>query len=76
MTDLPTVDGGFEIVFADPPWRFSGNSAAKPGRNAIAHYPCMTIPQLCAMPVREAVAELRRDGIIQNIRFDRPRRCG
>ena len=26
--------------------------------------------------VREVVTELRRDGIIQNIRFDRPRRCG
>ena len=26
--------------------------------------------------VREVVAELRRDGIIQNIHFDRPRRCG
>lgn len=57
MTDLPTIDGGWQIIFADSPWRFAGNSAAKPGRNAIAHYPCMTIPELCAMPVREIVAK-------------------
>ena len=54
---LPVTDGGWQVIFADPPWRFSGNSAAKPGRNAMGHYPCMTIQQLCDMPVKDIVAK-------------------
>lgn len=48
--------GPFDIVIADPPWRFTSNSAAKPGRNAFRHYPCMTFDQIAAMPVRDIAA--------------------
>lgn len=43
--------GRFDVILADPPWAFSGNSEAKPGRNVRRHYPTMTLPQICALPV-------------------------
>lgn len=49
--------GPFDVVLADPPWRFQSNSNAKPGRNALRHYPCMTVEEIAAMPVREIVAD-------------------
>lgn len=49
--------GPFDIVLADPAWRFASNSVAKPGKNAMAHYDCMTVPQICAMPVQDIVAK-------------------
>jgi N6-adenosine-specific RNA methylase IME4 len=54
---LPTVPGGFRVVCADPPWRFKSNSIAKPGRNALRHYPCMAPAEIAALPVKEIVAE-------------------
>lgn len=47
------MDNAFDIVLADPPWKFSSNSAAKPGRNAMRHYPCMSDREICALPVRD-----------------------
>lgn len=49
--------GGFKIVSADPAWNFSGNSIAKPGKNARKHYDCMSIAQICAIPVSDLVAD-------------------
>lgn len=56
MTDLPTTDGGWQVIYADPPWRFASNSATKPGRNAIKHYDCMTVEEICAVPVKDIAA--------------------
>ena len=55
--DLPQIEGGFEVIVADPPWRFASNSAAKPGRNARRHYDTMTVEQIAAMPVRNIAAK-------------------
>lgn len=67
MTDLRTLTahhvaeispyGGFPIVYADPAWNFSGNSKDKPGKNARQHYDCMPIGDICAIPVRDMVAD-------------------
>jgi len=46
----------YDIIVADPPWKFSSNSEAKPGRNARRHYPCMTDQQVSLLPVREWAA--------------------
>ena len=46
----------FDVILADPPWSFSGNSAARPGRNVRRHYPTMTVAEVAAMPVREIAA--------------------
>lgn len=57
MTDLPTTEGGWQVIAADPPWRFASNSADKPGRNARRHYDTMTLPEICDLPVREVAAK-------------------
>lgn len=44
----------FDVIISDPPWRFTNNSVAKPGRNAMRHYPCMTDAELCALPIPAA----------------------
>ncbi len=46
---------GIDVVYADPPWKFASNSKAKPGRNAMRHYPCMTDAEICALPVKNWV---------------------
>lgn len=46
----------YSIILADPPWRFASNSKAKPGRNAMGHYDCMTDAEICALPVSEWAA--------------------
>ena len=45
-----------EIVYADPPWKFNSNSLAKPGRNPMRHYQCMTDMQIQAIPVERWLA--------------------
>jgi N6-adenosine-specific RNA methylase IME4 len=63
---VPSVDweplpepppGGWGVIYADPPLRFKSNSEAKPGRNAMRHYPCLTIPQLCTLPLKPLLAK-------------------
>lgn len=44
----------YDIVVADPPWRFASNSEAKPGRNAMRHYPCMRDAEIAALDVPAA----------------------
>ena len=57
MTNLPTTPGGWKCVVADPPWAFSSNSKAKPGRNAMRHYDVMSLDDIAAMPVKQIVAD-------------------
>ena len=45
-----------QIVYADPPWTFNGNSKKKPGRNARRHYECMSLDEICSIPVKAALA--------------------
>jgi len=49
--------GGWPIIYADPPWDFSGNSKDKPGKNARAHYPTMKVPDIAALPVKTLAAD-------------------
>ena len=49
--------GPYDIIYADPAWKFASNSKAKPGRNAMRHYPVMTDAEICALPVRDWSAE-------------------
>lgn len=48
--------GPFDVILADPPWRFASNSVTRPGRNALRHYATMTVPQIAALPVTEIAA--------------------
>lgn len=51
----------FEVIIADPPWRFASNSDKKPGRNARGHYECMKLDEIAALPVRDIAA---RDALL------------
>lgn len=49
----------YDIIVADPPWKFASNSAAKPGRNAFRHYECMTLAE-----VQEHRPDAAKDALI------------
>lgn len=53
MNDLPTIDGGFGCILADPPWAFrtfSGKNAT-PHRGAHDHYVTTETTDLGAIPL-------------------------
>jgi N6-adenosine-specific RNA methylase IME4 len=43
-----TVADAFEVIYADPPWRYDNGT---PGREIERHYPTMTQQEICALPV-------------------------
>ncbi len=43
--------GGFRVILADPPWEFEQFSEKGQGKSAQAHYDCMPLEQIAAMPV-------------------------
>ena len=57
LRSIVSHHGAFEVIAVDPPWKFSGNSAAKPGRNCRRHYPTMTLDEIAALPVGELASE-------------------
>lgn len=59
QTPLPC--GPFEVILADPPWKFASNSEARPGRNPRRHYACMPIGEIASMPVARIAA---RDALL------------
>ena len=52
----PPRPGTYRAIYADPPWRFSTYSDKGKGRSAEAHYDCMTLPEIKALPVLEWAA--------------------
>ena len=47
----PPGAGDYRAIYADPPWRFATYSERGKGRSAEAHYDCMTLPEIKAIPV-------------------------
>lgn len=47
----------YRVVVADPAWAFKSNSTHNPGRNAMGHYPCMSLSDIAALPVRNHLAK-------------------
>jgi N6-adenosine-specific RNA methylase IME4 len=46
--------GKYRVVYADPPWKYGDSRDGLDGTTgATAHYPTMTITELCALPVTE-----------------------
>jgi N6-adenosine-specific RNA methylase IME4 len=43
----------YNIIYADPPWTFKTYSEKGEGRNATQHYDCMSLKDICDMPVQE-----------------------
>jgi N6-adenosine-specific RNA methylase IME4 len=47
-------DRRYPVILADPPWPYQAyNSASGMERAAEAHYPCMSIEDICALPVAD-----------------------
>lgn len=46
--------GKYRVIYADPPWKYGDSRDGLDGTTgATAHYPTMTISELCALPVKE-----------------------
>lgn len=54
---LTGLNGEYDVFYADPAWRFKSNSEAKPGRNPMRHYKCITPEEIAALPVKEHVTK-------------------
>ena len=52
-----TYQGGYRVLYADPPWSFATYSDKGKGRSAEAHYDCMSLDAIKALPVRELAAD-------------------
>jgi N6-adenosine-specific RNA methylase IME4 len=54
---LPTVEGGFKTVLADPPWRFTNRTGkVAPEHRRLDRYDTMTAAQIAGLPVADQVA--------------------
>ena len=42
----------YGVIYADPPWYFKNYSKKGTGRNAVAHYDCMSIDKLKQLPIK------------------------
>lgn len=47
----PPQAGSYRVIYADPPWRFATWSDRGKGRSAEAHYDCMSLGEIKALPV-------------------------
>ena len=48
---IPFPNKKYNIIYADPAWYFKSYSSKGEGRNAIQHYDCMSINDICNLPV-------------------------
>ena len=49
--------GGFGLIMADPPWSFETYSKKGQAKSAQAHYDCMTLKEIRALPVEALAGE-------------------
>jgi len=60
VPDLRSMEnaGRYQVVLADPPWRFKARTAVATdgARSAGAHYPTMDLAAIKALPVRDVLA--------------------
>jgi len=49
-----SVSGKYRVIYADPPWNYADkcDNGSVQGQGAEAHYPSMSIAELCAVPVK------------------------
>ena len=57
----PPAAGRYGVILADPPWTFATYSSKGKGRSAEAHYDCLTLDQIAALPVGSWAA---RDAVL------------
>ena len=47
----------YAVIYADPPWTFQTHSDKGKGRSAEAHYDCMSLADIKALPVADRAAQ-------------------
>jgi N6-adenosine-specific RNA methylase IME4 len=47
----------YGVILADPPWTFKTYSQKGQGKSPQKHYDCMSIDDICALPVRDITAD-------------------
>ena len=47
----------YRVIYADPPWTFATYSRKGKGRSAEAHYDCMSLAEIKALPVAQWAAD-------------------
>lgn len=58
IAPLPTVDGGFQTVLADPPWRFANRTGkVAPEHKRLDRYGTMELAEIKALPVSDVTAK-------------------
>ena len=58
LAPLPEVDGGFQTILADPPWRFTNRTGkVAPEHRRLDRYSTMTLDDICAIPVSDVAAK-------------------
>jgi N6-adenosine-specific RNA methylase IME4 len=53
----PPRPNHYKVIYADPPWTFATYSRKGKGRSAEAHYDCMSLADINALPVAEWAAD-------------------
>lgn len=53
----PPRAGAYSVIYADPPWTFQTYSTKGKGRSAEAHYDCMSLAAIKALPVNAWAAK-------------------
>mgnify|MGYP001355667372 FL=1 len=61
VAPIPTIEGGYGCILADPPWYFRTRTHQIGSRDAQNHYNVMSLPDICDMPVRDVAA--RQGGV-------------
>lgn len=55
---LPTVEGGFQTILADPPWRFANRTGkVAPEHKRLDRYGTMELDEIKALPVADVAAK-------------------
>jgi N6-adenosine-specific RNA methylase IME4 len=60
LQPLPTIEGGWPLVMADPAWNYRSwvaNANPENDRSAERHYRTMSLDEIMAMPVKDVVAK-------------------
>lgn len=54
---MPTVEGGFKTILADPPWRFTNRTGkVAPEHRRLDRYSTMSLDAICQLPVGNSAA--------------------
>lgn len=55
---IPTIDGGFKTILADPPWRFANRTGkVAPEHRRLDRYSTMDLQSICDLPVADHASD-------------------